>query len=406
MTATHDLTTRRVPIDSLRPHPRNAREGDIDAIAASLAEHGQFRPIVATTDGHILAGNHTWMAAASLSWQDIDTVTLDIPHDDPRAIKIMLADNRTAELGGYDDGLLLDLLDSLDGDLGATGYTATDVDELARSLAEPPEGDPDDVPTPRRGRHTCTTGDLWRLGDHYLAVGDSLDPAVLDTLLGDVRPDMLCTDPPYGVNYVGKTRDALTIDNDWSSGLHEFLTTAYTNAAQRLRPGATFYLFTPTGINHLDHRLAARDSGLAVRSSIVWVKDRFVLGHSDYHARHETLLYGWTDGPHTFHGQRVTDDVWEFDRPARNEEHPTIKPVALIENTMAMSTNPGDVVLDIFAGSGTAIIAAHRTGRRCYAVEQDEGYADVICRRYQDYTGIVPVRVADDMPVTFIKDAA
>ena len=224
--------------------------------------------------------------------------------------------------------------------------------------------------------------------------------------MGEESADLLLTDPPYGVNYVGKTRDALTINNNWSSGLHEFLTTAYLNAANHLRAGACFYLFTPTGINHLDHRLAARDSGLQVRSSIVWVKDRFVLGHSDYHARHETLLYGWTDGPHTFHGQRVSDDVWEFNRPARNEEHPTIKPAALIEHAITLSSDPGNIILDPFAGSGTAIIAAHRTGRRCYAVEQDEAYADVICRRFQTHTGIIPVRVADDTPVAFVKDAA
>ena len=311
-----DLTTRQIHLPNLRPHPRNAREGDIEAIAESLREHGQYRPIVTSRDGYILAGNHTWMAAASLGWQNIAAVTIDVDHDTPEARKIMLADNRTAELGGYDEGLLLDLIDSLDGDIVGTGYDTEALDMLRRSLADTPEGDPDDIPSPRRQNHTCKTGDLWRLGDHYLAVGDTLDPDTITTLMGEESADLLLTDPPYGVNYVGKTRDALTINNDWSSGLHEFLTTAYLNAANHLRAGACFYLFTPTGINHLDHRLAARDSGLQVRSSIVWVKDRFVLGHSDYHARHETLLYGWTDGPHTFHGQRVSDDVLEF-RPAR-----------------------------------------------------------------------------------------
>lgn len=404
MNPTYELAAELVHIDTLKPHPRNAREGNVDAIADSLKEFGQFRPIVVSQDGYILAGNHTYFAACQLGWTTISRVEVPLDHHDPQAIRLMLADNRTSELGGYDEGLLLELLESVT-NLDATGYTFDDLADLRESLTDPPPGDPDEAPPVRSGNPICATGDLWLLGDHRLVVGDALNPDHIALLCGEDQMAALITDPPYGVDYVGKTKEKLTIDNDWSSGLTDFLTDAMTNIKPYLADGATFYWFTPTGINHLDHRVAAHRAGLQVRSSIVWVKDRFVLGRSDYHARHETILYGWVDGKHIFNGGRNTDDVWDFARPARNEEHPTMKPVALMEQIINLGTNPGARVLDPFGGSGTTLIACQRTNRRAYTIEMDLNYADVICRRFQRQTGIMPYRSNTDEGVTFLSDS-
>jgi site-specific DNA-methyltransferase (adenine-specific) len=399
------LTTEHVDINDLRPHPRNARNGDVDAIADSLRMNGQFRPIVVAEDGTILAGNHTYMAAMELGWESIAVVRLPLQPESPEAIRVLLADNRTADLGTYDDGLLLDLLAALDeaeGGLIGTGYDADALDALRKITGHRYGGDPDAAPDLRPDEPAISaTGDVWTLGNHRLIVGDSLDIDVLDTLMAGDRADLLVTDPPYGINYVGKTADAMTIEGDAEQGIQQFLTDAFRNARRVLHPGTAWYWFCPSGPQLLEHRLAAQESGFDVRLSIVWVKDRFVLSRRDMHPRHEVILYGWVDGPHTWHGGRTTDDVWEFDRPAANREHPTMKPVALIDNAIRLSSNPGDVVLDIFGGSGTTLIACERAERVARLVEVDPQYADVICRRFQQFTGVLPVR--GDEAVDFVN---
>jgi DNA modification methylase len=233
---------------------------------------------------------------------------------------------------------------------------------------------------------------------------------------------LLLTDPPYGVAYVGGT--GLTIRNDDldEAGLHQLLEQSLTAAAELMPPGAPFYIFSPSGVLETTFRLALPPA-LGLRQQLVWVKDSLVLGHSDYQMRHETILYGWrpgagepdeaayepahdtvlygwkTGGAHAWDGDRRQSTVWEFPRPRRSSEHPTMKPVAMLEAAIGNSTRPGAHVLDLFAGSGSTLIACHGTKRAASLVELDPAYADVICRRYQEHTGVVPVR--DGQPVTF-----
>lgn len=308
-----------------------------------------------------------------------------------------MADNQTATLATWDDSKLVAELLALQDqqfDLGLTGFTA---DELSELLAPEPTdfaGDPDDVPEPPTEPIT-QPGDLWLLGRHRLLCGDATNPEHIASLLDGATADLLLTDPPYGVAYVGKTADALTIANDTLTGAdyRAFLVRALGAVAPRLAPGAAFYLW------HADSegfavRGACADVGLTVRQCLVWVKSTFALGRQDYHWKHEPCLYGWADGAaHTWLSDRTQTTVLEFDKPARNAEHPTMKPVELFAYLIGNSCPRGGLVLDPFGGSGTTLVAAEQTGRTACLLELDPKYADVIIQRFETLTGKKAERV-------------
>ena len=313
-------------------------------MAASLRRFGQRKPIVVqASTGYVVAGNHVLRAALRSAGPRSRRTSSN--STTPTATGFMLADNRTADLGGYDDALLAAILAEQQAadNLAATGYDADDVAALVAAAGLTETRDLDacpDLPAPTEVY--LRPGDLYELGRHRLLVGDATEPDDVGRLLGGASVDLLVTDPPYGVGYTGKTRRALTIAND---DLGEDGTRGLVTAALRaapLRPGGAFYVFAPGGALHLAFLLALRDAGLAVHQTLVWVKDRFVLGRSDYHARHEPILYGWRPGAaHHFVADRTQDTVWEYPRPARSTEHPTMKPAALIERAIRNSSPPG-----------------------------------------------------------------
>lgn len=219
------------------------------------------------------------------------------------------------------------------------------------------------------------------------------------TLWGGVA-DLLVTDPPYGVCYVGKTKDALTIENDKLQGdeLKEFLVTSLSSAGRHLREGAAFYLFHPPGGIASVFYKAIEESGLRIRQGLVWEKDSMVLGHSDYHYKHEPVVYGWKDGEgHYFTESRKETSVLVFDRPKQNKEHPTMKPVPLIAYLVGNSSKEGDTVLDCFGGSGSTLIACEQLGRKCLTMELDPHYCDVIITRWEELTGKKAVLIDQEM---------
>jgi DNA modification methylase len=385
------LRTLVVPIDSVTLHPNNPRRGDVEAVAASLARFGQQKPIVVqASTRYIVAGNHLAMAARSLGWSEIAANVEEL--DDATAVGFMLADNRTADLGGYDDTLLAAILAEQDAaaNLAATGYDADDVAALLAAAGIPDNHDPDGTPeVPESDDLYVQPGDLWALGRrHRLLCGDSTDPAAVARLVGQDQVDLLWSDPPYSVAYTGKTAAALKIVND-DLGIEG--TRALVAAALRLVPlraGGAFYLASPAGPAHLAFLLALADADLTVHQTLIWVKNSLVIGHSDYSYRHEPIIYGWREGAaHTFRGDRRQDSVWEIARPSRSENHPTVKPVELVERAIRNSCAPGDTVADPFVGSGTTIIAAERADRRCLAMEIDPRYAQVAIERWQSFTG-------------------
>jgi DNA modification methylase len=387
------LTIRRVALDALIPDPANARTHgpeNMDAITASLQRFGQCEPLVVHAGtGRVIGGNGRLAAMKKLGWTEADVVELDLNAVDATALGIAL--NRTGELAEWDDEALSKLLASLrdEGALDGVGFSNAELDELlaqfddgTNDVADVEPGDPPADPVSR-------LGDLWVLGNHKLLCGDSTDPTGFDTVLEGERADLVWTDAPYGVNYVGGTEDELTIENDDLQGadLERFLRAAFTAAAAACKPGAVWYAAAPAGPNFLPFAQVLTDLGIW-RQSLVWLKDALVLGRSDYHYRHEALFYGWTPG--AAHQPPPTRDqctIWECPRPKASPLHPTTKPTALVVRAIENSSKRGAIVLDAFCGSGTTILAAEQTRRRARGIEIDPRYCDVIIRRWEQATG-------------------
>ena len=397
-----NLKVETFKISDLSTYHKNPRRGDVDAIAESLKARGQYRPIVvnigthASHDYEILAGNHTYLAAKKLGWKTIQATTVDV--DDDQAAQIVLADNRLADLGGYDDETLSALLSDVSS-LDGLGWSQDDVDELAAALEpERDNSEVEDVEVPDDAPQRVKRGEIWVLGEHRLMCGDSTKPEDMRKLLGGGEADLWLTDPPYNVAIVGKTKKHLTIENDsWANDdeFVEFLRKAFVTALDVLKPGCAFYVwFAQT---QAENFLAAADkAGMTIRQTLIWAKSTFSLGRQDYQWKHEPCLYGWKDGAsHRWFSDRKQTTVLEFEKPARNAEHPTMKPVPLMAYEIRNSSRVGDTVLDSFGGSGSTLMACEQTGRKCVTMELDPHYCDVILKRWEDYTGNKAERVSE-----------
>ena len=375
--------TRRL-VSDLSFDPRNARthsQKNLDAICASLTKFGQRKPIVITHDNFVLAGNGTLEAAKSLGWDQIDVTVAPADWDLDTARAYALADNRTAELAEWDESVLaqqlLELHDA-DFDIEALGFEMPQV-------IEPEPIDEDELPL--QPEAMVKHGDLWKLGEHRLFCGDATDVGAYERLLGEDQVDLVWTDPPYGVSYVGQGGMTIENDNLDIGALEEFLRQSFNAMFTFTKPGACWYVAAPSG--NLFQAFSIPLSELEVwRHTLVWVKDALVMGRADYHYRHESIFYGWTPGAaHQEPPDRKQDSVWEVPRPRSNKEHPTMKPIELITRAINNSSRANDLVLDPFAGSGSTLIAAEQTRRRARVMEIDPKYCDVIIARYERITG-------------------
>ena len=379
-----------VPLAELRPYPGNPRRGDLGAIQSSLRANGQFRPIVVNRrTRQVLGGNHLVEAARGLGWSEIAATYVDV--DDEQARRIVLADNRTSDLATYDDEALADLLSELP-DLEGTCYERSDLDALLDDLS-PLEVDEEELP-PVPAEPRTKPGDLYRLGSHRLLCGDAREAEDYARLMDGERAELLCTDPPYGVDYVGKTKRRLRIEGDAASGLSELLSDAFEAADPALCPGSPLYVAHPAGPLAATFYAAFTAAGWSLRQTLIWVKDRFSLGRSDYHYRHEPILYGFKPGEgrlgrggRGWHGGNAEDSVIEVARPRASREHPTAKPAELIARLVRNSSPRGALVLDPFAGSGSTLAACESLGRRARLIELDPAYADVIVARWEALSG-------------------
>jgi site-specific DNA-methyltransferase (adenine-specific) len=325
-------------------------------------------------------------------------IATDLTPEQAKAYRI--ADNKSGELAEWDMDLLPIELADLQGagfDLESIGF---DTDELAK-LLDPGiadgETDPDEAP-PVPDEAITQPGDIWQLGEHRLICGDSCEPETYAQLLGEERVDLLLTDPPYNVAYQGGTDEALTIANDDmdTASYRQFLIDALGCAAAVLQLGAGFYVWHADTYGGIV-RAACEEVELPVRQCLIWKKNSLVLGRQDYQWIHEPCLYGWKPGAaHRWMGDRAQTTVLEHDKPKRNGEHPTMKPVELITKLVQNSSGVGDLVLDPFGGSGSTLIACQRTGRRARLVELDPKYCDVIIRRWEAFTDSTARRLATD----------
>jgi site-specific DNA-methyltransferase (adenine-specific) len=292
---------------------------------------------------------------------------------------------------GWDLDMLkveLEELEKANFSLDLTGFSLEEVGALFNDRHLDIEDD--DVPEPPAEPRT-KPGDIWVLGEHRLMCGDSTKPEDVAMLMDGARADLWLTDPPYNVNYKGGTEKALKIQNDHMKDgeFRTFLQQAFGAAFDVLKPGASFYIWHADSEGY-NFRGAVRDSGQTVRQCLIWVKDVLVLGHSDYQWQHEPCLYGWKEGAaHGWYSDRAQSTTLRFNRPKRNEEHPTMKPVALFAYLIGNSTAPQGLVLDTFLGSGTSLIAAEQLGRKCYGMEIDPAYCDVVVERWEKLTGNV-----------------
>jgi site-specific DNA-methyltransferase (adenine-specific) len=331
------------------------------------------------------------MAARKLGIEDVPCIRLGhLTEAQKRAY--VIADNKLALNAGWDEELLklelVSLRDDEDFDLGLTGFSEDEIAELLSIKTVEGNTDPDEVPeTP--ASPVSVLGDLWTLGKHRLLCGDSTSIDSLKRLCENQLVDIWLTDPPYNVAYEGKTKDALKIKNDAmeDEDFRQFLRDCYVAADAVMKPGAVFYVWHADS-EGFNFRGAAKDAGWKVRQCLIWEKQTLVMGRQDYHWKHEPCLYGWKEGAgHLWASDRKQTTILKFDRPSRNGEHPTMKPVDLFEYQLLNNTKGGDVVLDSFGGSGTTLIAAEKNGRVARLMELDPKYCDVIVNRWQNFTG-------------------
>ncbi|MCL6619777.1 MAG: site-specific DNA-methyltransferase [Thermomonas hydrothermalis] len=396
------------PIDKLLPYVRNARQHSdeqIAQIAASIAEFGFVNPILTGADGVLVAGHGRLAAARKLGLPTVPVVVLD--HLTPTQRRaLVLADNRLAELATWDDALLRIELEALQDDGFDLDLTGFDADALAELLAdeEPQiEGRTEDDAIPEMPEEPVSRpGDVWRLGPHRLVCGDATTAEAYARLFPDgERADMVFTDPPYNVNYANSAKDKLRgkhrpiLNDALGEGFYDFLFDALALIMAHTR-GAIYVAMSSSELDTL--QAAFRAAGGHWSTFIIWAKNTFTLGRSDYQRQYEPILYGWPEGA-TRHwcGDRDQGDVWQIKKPAKNDLHPTMKPVDLVERAIRNSSRPGDVVLDPFGGSGTTLIAAEKCGRIARLIELDPKYVDVIVRRWQDFTGQQATREADGL---------
>ena len=398
------MQIEQIGIATLIPFAKNSRTHDdaqVAQIAASIKEFGFTNPVLIDEANGIIAGHGRVLAARKLNLEQVPFIRLThLSESQKRAY--VIADNKLALNAGWDNQMLaLELADlqNMDFDLDLTGFTANEIAALMPEQLEPGLTDPDDAPETQDAA-TTVLGDVWIMGKHRLLCGDSTSVSDLEKLTDGQLVDMWLTDPPYNVAYEGKTKDALKIKNDemGDDQFRQFLRDSYVSADTVMKPGAVFYIWHADSEGY-NFRGAAHDAGWKVRQCLIWKKSSMVMGRQDYHWKHEPCLYGWKEGAgHLWATDRKQTTILEFDRPSRNGEHPTLKPVALFEYQLLNNTKGGDIVLDSFGGSGTTLIAAEKNGRIARLMELDPKYCDVIIKRWQNFTGKIATHAETGMP--------
>lgn len=418
-------------IETLVPYARNSRthsDAQVAELAASIDEFGLVGGIV-VRDGVIAKGHGTLQgcikllkagkslypapgrAAGARPYPDGQIPVIDASGwTDAQFRAFVIADNRLALNADWNYEMLaveLDDLRDMDFDLNLLGFDAQELNDMIGTAGSGPESveGEDDAPEPPENPVT-KAGDVWLLGDHRVMCGDSTDAGSVALLMAGDKADMLLTDPPYNVAYEGKTSEALTIENDkmGDEQFRAFLKSAFAAADASMRPGAVFYIWH-ADVEGYNFRGACKDIEWPIRQCLIWRKSAITLGRQDYQWIHEPCLYGWKPGAgHTWASDRKQTTVLDFDKPSRNGEHPTMKPVALFEYQLLNNTKDGDAVLDSFGGSGTTLIAAEKSGRRARLMELDPRYCDVIVRRWQDFTGQLATLEGDGRSFEHIAD--
>lgn len=403
-------------IDEIIPYENNPRKNDnaVDKVAESIKEFGFKVPIIIDKDSIIIAGHTRYKAAKKLDIKKVPVIMAeDLTEEQVKAFRIM--DNKSSEFASWDYEALLVEMESLkleDYNLELTGFDFNEIEGIMDKY-NPKEIEEDSdfnieeqlesIENPKSKK-----GDIWLLGKHRLLCGDSTVREDVNKLMNGQKANMVFTDPPYNVAYEGATEDKLTIQNDDMSSeeFYNFLSKVFNNYFKIMEEGAPIYVCHADSEGE-NFRRAYREAGLKLAECIIWVKNTFVMGRQDYHWRHEPILYGWKEGKaHYFVDDRTQDTVWEIPKPQRNGEHPTMKPLALCARGIKNSSKPNDLVVDLFGGSGSTLMAAAEVDRVCYTMELDEKYTDVILLRYINQYGsddVYLVRDGETIPYSEVK---
>lgn len=433
-----ELHIEKWPVERLRPYERNPRKNDhvVSKMVDALRQFGFRVPLLAKSDGELIDGHLRYKAALAMGMLQVPVIPADDMTDAQiRAFRILI--NRSATWADWDEDLLLQelrALKSLDVDLAITGFEDRELDDLLMEMADT-DKDPDAVP-PVQPEPVVRDGEIWQLGRHRLMCGDARSLEDCRRLLDGKELDLIWTDPPYNVDYRGK---AGKIKNDKMSGaeFEAFLLGSFTTMHDALRPGGAIYVAHSEAGDGMVFRRTFINAGFKLAACLIWRKQSAVLGRGDYHFQHEPILYGWRRGAaHRWYGNRkqrtlleleepglreMEDGSWQFclgdrlyrlqgealcveelptsvldaPKPAKSDLHPTMKPVALIERMVANSSPRGGLVGDFFGGSGSTLMACERLNRAARIMELDPRFADVIIRRWQEYTGNSALRESD-----------
>lgn len=385
------------PVEKLIPYARNARTHSAEQVAqvaASIAEFGWTNPILAGADGIVIAGHARLLAARKLGMTEVPVIVLDHLTESQRRA-LVLADNRLALNAGWDEEMLrveMAALEENGFNLELVGFTDDEIADLLRDSEEVHAGNTDDDAVPETPETAVTVpGDIWLLGQHRLLCGDSVQMECVEKVLAGGLADMVFCDPPYNVNYGATMKDKLRgkkrkiANDDLGQDFEQFLRDACVNMLA-VTKGAIYVCMSSSEIHTLQR--VFREAGGHWSTFVVWAKNTFTMGRSDYQRQYEPILYGWKEGTdHFWCGARDQGDVWFIKKPHVNDLHPTMKPVELVERAVRNSSKDRDTVLDPFGGSGTTLIACEKTGRQARLIELEPKYCDVIIRRWQEFSG-------------------
>ena len=379
-----------VPIEKLVPYVNNARTHSpeqINKLRSSLREFGFINPVIIDRDFGVIAGHGRILAAKEEGITEVPCVFADHLTEAQKKAYI-IADNRMALDAGWDEELLRVEIEALQAeafDLSLTGFDEKELSDLFKDEADVQEDD-FDVDAELQKPTITKAGDVWTLGRHRLVCGDSTKAETFTLLMGDRKANLVITDPPYNVNYEGSA-GKIKNDNMENSAFYEFLLAAFQNTEAVMADDASIYVFH-ADTEGLNFRRAFADAGFRLSGTCIWKKQSLVLGRSPYQWQHEPILFGWKKkGKHQWYTGRKESTIWEFDKPKKNGDHPTMKPIPLLAYPIMNSSMSNTLVLDSFGGSGSTLVACEQTDRSCYTIELDEKFCDVIVKRYIEQVG-------------------
>ena len=403
------MKIQMIQITEIKPYDNNPRKNDdaVDEVANSIKAFGFKNPIIVDKDMVIIAGHTRLKAALKLGLTMVPVIVAsDLNPDQANALR--LADNKTAEIAKWDKKKLEEELKQINWEILGINMTDVGFDDIFASEFQEVVDDDFDEGQYLSAEPYSRQGDIYLLDDNRVMCGDSTNEEQVKLLMNGKLADMVFTDPPYNVNYEGSDGQSIQNDDMGDNEFKEFLTLVFKNLIDSIKEGAPTYVCHADS-EGLNFRSAFKEAGFKLAQCLIWVKNSFTMGRQDYQWQHEPILYGWKPGSgHYFVDDRSQSTIWEYDKPKKNDLHPTMKPLELVGKAINNSSLVGQLVLDLFGGSGSTLIASYKAKRTCYSMELDEKYADVIVKRYiknkGSYENCYVIRNGEQIPLNAIED--